>query len=58
MQTLESLPKIVPKNAIPCIHAGEKILLKIKYNGNPKTVNVCTDCVNVIKSSKICEVIQ
>lgn len=47
----------VTKEIISCIHSGEKILIKIKYNGNPKTLQACPDCINVIKSSKICEVI-
>lgn len=43
---------------IPCIHQGEKTKMKIKFQGKSKDVNACGDCVNVIKSSSICEVIQ
>ena len=42
---------------IPCVHEGEKTQMKIKYFGNPKELNACGDCVDVIESSSICEVI-
>ncbi len=42
---------------ISCIHNGEKTKMKIKFLGKPKNVNACGDCVDVIKSSSICEVV-
>ena len=42
---------------IPCIHQGEKTLMKIKYLGKPKELSACGDCVAVIESSSICKVI-
>lgn len=41
---------------IPCIHDGKKTKLKIKFLGRTKELNACSDCMNVIKSSDICEV--
>lgn len=43
---------------IPCIHQGEKTQMKIKFLGKLQDVNACDDCVSVIKSSIICEVLS
>ena len=42
---------------IDCIHQGKKIKIKIKYFGKPKILNACSECVDNIKSTQICEVI-
>lgn len=42
---------------IPCIHDGEKTKISIKYQGEEKNLEACPDCVKVIKSSNICEVL-
>ncbi len=43
---------------ISCIHQGEKQSMKIKYLGKPaKDIYACSDCVAVITSSDLCEVI-
>ena len=43
---------------IQCIHQGEKQSMKIRYLDKPaKDVDACTECVSVITSSNLCEVI-
>ncbi len=56
MQVLKS-ENLQSGDVMSCIHNGDKTLIKIKYNGNPKTLQACPDCENIINSSKICEVI-
>lgn len=43
---------------ISCIHKGEKQSMKIRYLGKQaKDIDACTECVAVITSSDLCEVI-
>jgi len=56
MQVLKSVN--LQSGVIFCIHEGEKTIMNIKYDGKPKIINACGDCVNVVKSSSICEVIE
>jgi len=42
---------------ISCIHPGKKTILAILYMGKPKNLSACVECVIVITSSDLCEVI-
>lgn len=37
---------------IPCIHKGNKTIMKILFLGKPKEVAACADCENMIKESQ------
>ena len=43
---------------IPCIHDGEKTEITIKYDGQQQNLEACPDCIGIIESSNICEVMK
>jgi len=43
---------------IPCIHDGEKTKITIQYDGQQQNLKACSDCIRVIESSNICEVMK
>jgi len=43
---------------IPCIHKGEKTDLTILYKGKSKDLSACCECITVIHSSEICEIVE
>ena len=43
---------------ITCIHEGDKNPILIKFLGRRNKLNACSECVEVINTSKVCEVLQ
>ena len=44
---------------IPCIHKEDnKTSMTIKFSGKQKQVSACGECVNVIESSELVEVLS
>lgn len=42
---------------IPCIHEGEKRIMKILFLGKQKDIEACNECEILINASSLCEVV-
>lgn len=43
---------------IPCIHIADKTQIRVNYDGTEKILNACDSCIEVIKSSTICKILE
>jgi len=43
---------------IPCIHNGTKTVIQVEYDGIKKTLNSCNNCIEIVKLSSICDIVE
>ncbi len=43
---------------IPCKHDSKKTTIRVDYNGIKKTLDACHDCLEVIKLSSTCKILE
>ena len=43
---------------IPCKHDLPKSKLRVNYDGEEKILDACNDCVEIIKLSSICKILE
>lgn len=42
----------------PCKHDSKKSKIRVDYNGDEKVLEACNDCIEIIKLSTICKILE